>query len=140
MNNKLAYRKNQTEALILLFKALEVKSLEDNFSEVFLFLARYSFLFENTENSVNSCTLEASQIYTEQAFSDWSVKYIDLVLKEFPDKKGNMYLISRYRNGQKLDSFNFKHSENEILTVTLDAVLYDKEGKTFSKSLQYILH
>ena len=77
MNNKLAYRKNQTEALILLFKALELKSLEDNFSEVFLFLARYSFLFENTENSVNSCTLEASQIYTEQAFSDWSMKFVD---------------------------------------------------------------
>jgi len=65
---------------------------------------------------------------------------IDLLLKEFPDKKGNMYLISRYRNGQKLDSFNFKHSENEILTVTMDAVLYDKDGKTFSKSLQYILY
>ena len=65
---------------------------------------------------------------------------IDLIFKEFPDKKGNMYLISKYRNGQKLDSFSFKHSENEILTVTMDAILYDREGKSISKSLKYILY
>ncbi len=77
MNNQPVYRKNQIQTLILLLKVLELKSLEDNFSEIFLFLARYSFLFENTENSLNSCTLEPSQIYTEQAFSDWSMKYTD---------------------------------------------------------------
>lgn len=77
MNNQPVYRKNQIQTLILLLKVLELKSLEDNFSEIFLFLARYSFLFENTENSLNSCTLEPSQIYTEQAFSDWSMKFTD---------------------------------------------------------------
>ena len=77
MNNQPVYRKNQIQTLILLLKVLELKSHEDNFFELVLFLARYSFLFENPQDSVNSCTSEVPQIYTEQAFSDWSVKYID---------------------------------------------------------------
>ena len=77
MNNQPVYRKNQIQTLILLLKALELKSHKDNFFELVLFLARYSFLFENPQNSVNSCTSEVPQIYTEQAFSDWSMKYVD---------------------------------------------------------------
>ena len=77
MNNQPVYRKNQIQTLILLLKVLELKSHEDNFFELVLFLARYSFLFENPQDSVNSCTSEVPQIYTEQAFSDWSMKYVD---------------------------------------------------------------
>lgn len=77
MNNQPVYRKNQIQTLILLLKVLELKSHEDNFFELVLFLARYSFLFENPQDSVNSCTSEIPQIYTEQAFSDWSMKFTD---------------------------------------------------------------
>ena len=55
-------------------------------------------------------------------------------------KKGIHYLVSRYKKGQLLDSFNFKHSENEILTVIMDATLYYKDGKSYSKILKYILY
>ncbi len=65
---------------------------------------------------------------------------INLVLQEITDKKGNSYLISRYKQDQMLDSFNFKHSENEILTVVMDAFLYDKKGNCYSKSLKYVLY
>jgi len=56
---------------------MQKKLVYDSFSEIVLFLARYSFLFEESQNSVNFCTSEVMQIYTEQAFSDWSMKYVD---------------------------------------------------------------
>ena len=65
---------------------------------------------------------------------------INLTFQEVSDKKGIHYLVSRYKKGQSLDSFNFKHSENEILTVIMDATLYYKDGKCYSKTLKYILY
>ena len=104
MNNQPVYRKNQIQTLILLLKVLELKSHEDNFFELVLFLARYSFLFENPQDSVNSCTSEVPQIYTEQAFSDWSMKYTD------PDGR-----IVRSANSSIMmtDSSNYLGTSNE---------------------------
>lgn len=67
----------QLDFLIIYHEAMQKKLVYDSFSEIVLFLARYSFLFENPQNSINSCTSEVMQIYTEQAFSDWSMKFTD---------------------------------------------------------------
>ena len=67
----------QLDFLIIYHEAMQKKLVYDSFSEIVLFLARYSFLFEESQNSVNFCTSEVMQIYTEQAFSDWSMKYTD---------------------------------------------------------------
>ena len=134
MNNQPVYRKNQIQTLILLLKVLELKSHEDNFFELVLFLARYSFLFENPQDSVNSCTSEVPQIYTEQAFSDWSMKFVD------PDGREQSLAQKLFAKGL---NFAVTHSDKaaafiqDHTNVTVTRNVYEGEKIQQDKTIYY---
>ena len=68
---------NHLFSLLLQLKAFQIKQVIDCYSDFFIFLAQYSFLFEESQNPVNSCTEETPYLYTEYDFREIPVKYVD---------------------------------------------------------------
>ncbi len=70
---------------------------------------------------------------------------VKLSLDYYYTEKNGSKIYSSYiqdlRSGkQNWNDYNFKHSDNEIITVTMDATLYGKTGESYSKSLSYVLY
>jgi hypothetical protein len=79
MKFKEVRKQNQNSLLILLLslKAAGYKKVSDNFSELIIFLAQYSFLFENSSDNLNSCAAEQSQLLILHGDKDLGARYLD---------------------------------------------------------------
>ena len=79
MKFKEVRKQNQNSLLILLLslKAAGYKKVSDDLSELILFLAQYSFLFENSSDTLNSCAAEQSQLLILHENEDLGARYLD---------------------------------------------------------------
>ncbi|MCQ2574217.1 MAG: hypothetical protein MJ182_10010, partial [Treponema sp.] len=77
MNKKSEFVKNQFQYLLLQLEVNQLNLLLESYSEILLFFARYSFLFENSSESINSCTADTAQFLVPQAFGERPVKFLD---------------------------------------------------------------
>lgn len=80
--------------------ALAQKAQTDVLLEVFCFYMQYAFLFENSENELNSCEVERGLLYATQRIIERPIKYTD------PD---GCYSINAFKQDMK---FALKSSLN----------------------------
>ena len=69
--------KNNFLSLLLILKFAEYKKSADSLSEILLFLAKYSFLFQNLLIESDLCEAEISQLYIAQENREIGARYLD---------------------------------------------------------------
>ena len=69
--------KNNFLRLLLILKFAEYKKSADSLSEILLFLAKYSFLFQSLLNKSDTCSIESPQLYTAQENREIGARYLD---------------------------------------------------------------
>jgi len=69
--------KNNFLTLLLILKFAEYKKSADSLSEILLFLAKYSFLFQNLLIESDLCEAENSQLYIAQENREIGARYLD---------------------------------------------------------------
>ena len=68
---------NQLKVLLLQLQVSELAEVMAVTSDVLVFLARYSFLFENTPEPVPSCEVEEADLLVSQALGERPMRFTD---------------------------------------------------------------